>query len=119
MQECKIYFSIDDDLTEADIREKGWRGDVIVEIDGLIFNPTIMTPNRLLSEFNFSLRQNRFYDTDPNLVFVEETSRQKIIDAVVALKTSGYFSKIKPIDLQAKFKDEPNLQTLNGWIRVY
>ena len=119
MNKCEIFFSIDDELTDLDIQEKGWRGDVIVKIGEALFNPTIITLQRLMQEFNDAISQEQVYNIDPNLILVEQTEKRQIIKTLKELFLNGYFNKIKEIDLKKEFTYCKNLQKIENWIQVF
>ncbi len=120
MEKCKIFFSIDDDLTELDIIEKGWRGDVLVEINEALFKPTLITPERLFNEFNIATSKNQVYDIDNNIVLVEKTDKSSIVNTLLKLIDLGYFSRVKQVDLVKDLNFTNNLlYDLKNWVRVY
>ena len=119
MNKCEIFFSVDDELTELDIQEKGWRGDVIVKIGESLFNPIIITPQRLISEFNDAVSHNQVYDIEPNIILVEKTEKKQIITTLEVLFQNGYFNKIKGIDLKTEFAYSKKLQEIKNWIQVF
>lgn len=51
-----IYFGEDNDLSEWEAINKGWRKDVYVFINESIFNLNVYTPTRLLQDFEFIFR---------------------------------------------------------------
>lgn len=120
MKTCNIFFSVDDSLTELDIIEKGWRGDILVQIENVLFNPTVFTPERLCNEFNNANSKKQVYDIDNNIVLVEKTDRLSIIETLAKLVDLGYFTKVKQVDLKKDFNFTKNaLCDLKNWIQVY
>ena len=120
MNKCEIFFSTNDDRAEDEAPDKGWRGDIIVKIGEELFNPTTMTPDRLLVEFNRSFAKKKVYDIDNNLILVEQADRNTIIKTLVELTKGGYFSKVKPIDLKQEYAScFQELQDLKNWTKVY
>lgn len=115
-----IYFSNNDDLIESDIMEKGWRGDILVKIDNLFFHPMVITLERLTKEFNDAINANRIYEIEPNLILVKETNRETIIDTLLSLIIDGYFSNVKPVNLEKFLLDyDKHLQSVEAWVKVY
>jgi len=120
MDKCEIFFSVDSQLIEFDIQEKGWRGDIIVKIGDEIFKPILITPTRLFHEFQQSINQNQIYDIEPNIILVEKTVKKTIINTIIELCNNGYFSKVKPIDLEQEYSlYSRELQEIKNWVKVY
>jgi hypothetical protein len=121
MNDCEIFFSEDDELVELYFIEKGWRGDIIVKIGDDLFKPEAITPDRLLSEFNYSIDEGRVYDISPCLILAENVKKETIIKTIAELARKGYyFGEFKPIDLKKEFsKVFQELQDLKNWVKVY
>lgn len=100
MNDCEIYFSENDELTEMEVQQKEWRGDIIVKITGGLFKPIVITPSRLFIDFSYSINEGRIYEIEPNLILVKKTDRVTIIETLLKLTKIGYFSKIEPVDLK-------------------
>lgn len=115
-----IYFSSVNDKIEEGIIEKGWRGDILVEIDDLYYNPSVITIERLNREFNNALIKNQFYDIDNNIVLVQETSEDCIIKTLIYLINNNYFSNVKPVNLTTFLLDyDSALQNIGSWVKVW
>lgn len=120
MNDCEIYFSENDELTEMEVQQKEWRGDIIVKIAGDLFKPIVITPSRLFIDFNYSINEGRIYEIEPNLILVKKTDRVTIIETLLKLTKIGYFSKIEPVDLKQEYaKCFQELQDLKNWVKVY
>lgn len=120
MNDCEIYFSEDDELTEIEVQQKEWRGDIIVKFAGGLFKPMVITPSRLFIDFNYSINEGRVYEIKPNLILVEKTDRVTIIETLLKLAKIGYFSRIEPVDLKKEYaKYFQELQYLKNWIKVH
>ncbi len=119
-KKCEIYFSENDELTELDIQQKCWRGDIIVKIGNKIFQPKVITPERLLSEFNFSINNGNIFKFDKYLILVKATNRESIISTLLKLVEINYFSKLNEVDLKQKYVNAfKELQELKNWVKVY
>lgn len=115
-----IYFSNNDEIIEYDIIEKGWRGDILVEINKNFYHLTVITLDRLSKEFNDAVAENRIYNIDTNIVLVTETSRRIIIETLLYLIDNGYFINAKPVDLNEFLLDfDKDLQVIESWVKVY
>lgn len=120
MKKCEIFFSENDALTEFEMQQKEWRGDIIVKIGDDLFMPTVITPSRLFVDFNYSINDGRPYNLDPNIILVDKTERDTIINILVKLTEIGFFSRMKPTDLKTKYAHVfQELQDLKNWVQVY
>lgn len=120
MKKCEIFFSENDALAEFEIQQKELRGDIIVKIGDDLFMPTVITPSRLFVDFNYSINEGRLYNLDPNLILVDKTERDTILNILVKLTEIGFFSRMKPIDLKTKYAHVfQELQDLKNWVKVY
>ena len=55
MENLEIFFSGNDELTEFEVQQKEYRNDIIVKVGKNLFQPLVITPSRLLSDFNYSI----------------------------------------------------------------
>ena len=120
MEKMEIYFSENDELTEFEVQQKEYRSDIIVKVGKKLFQPMVITPPRLLSDFNYSISEGEIFKFEPNLILVEKTDKNTIINILVKLNELNYFSELNPVDLKKIYKTYfTELQDLNNWIRVY
>ena len=114
MEKMEIYFSENDELTEFEVQQKGYRSDIIVKVGKKLFHPMVITPPRLLSDFNYSISEGEIFKFEPNLILVEKTDKNTIIDILIKL------NELNPVDLKEIYKTYfTDLQDLNNWVRVY
>lgn len=120
MEKMEIYFSENDELTEFEVQQKEYRSDIIVKVGKKLFQPMVITPSRLLSDFNYSISEGEIFKFEPNLILVEKTDKNTIIDILIKLNELNYFSELNPVDLKEIYKTYfTDLQDLNNWVRVY
>ena len=96
MNQLKIYFLYDDELSEYEAINKGFRVDVFVKIDNQFFNLRIYDMIRLQQDFDCCIDRDGYYPVDPNLVLVTEVTKNEIVNTVKNLYTQKYFNEIKP-----------------------
>ena len=120
MEKMEIYFSENDELTEFEVQQKEYRSDIIVKVGKKLFQPMVITPSRLLSDFNYSISEGEIFKFEPNLILVDKTDKNTIIDILIKLNELNYFSELNPVDLKEIYKTYfTDLQDLNNWVRVY
>lgn len=69
---------------------------------------------------NYSISEGEIFKFEPNLILVEKTDKNTIIDILIKLNELNYFSELNPVDLKKIYKTYfTELQDLNNWIRVY
>ena len=98
MDKIRIYFSEDTPLAEYEAVNKGYRADIFVEINEKIYNVRTYSIIRLQQDYERLRELTGFYYTDPNLIIVENTSKEEIIYTINRHYEGKYFDGIKPID---------------------
>lgn len=91
----KITYEYDDERTEIESSWKGWRSDIIVEIDGDRFKINVFDPTRLMQDIETELETNACYTTDPNLIIVKEVTKETIEKTLEHQARQGYFDMLK------------------------
>jgi len=120
MDKIKIFLSDDSELADYAFIDKCFRSDVLVQIGNELYKPNFYHIVRLTQEYNDSISANEVYEIDNNVVLVEETSKKKIIEAILALHKAKYFNKVKPINLLEEYNSySTELQKLSNWKQVY
>lgn len=123
MENIKIFFADDDDYTEYSSIENGSRNDIVVQVKGKLYHPSVYSLFTLTQEFNEAMQNRRVYDIDNNLVLVENLNKENIVETLVYLARANYFQRVKEITLDSEFRESfilfPHLKTLEGWVRVY
>ncbi|MBD5144218.1 MAG: hypothetical protein HDT22_11570 [Ruminococcus sp.] len=107
-----IYFSLDDELSEFEAINKGYRNDVYAVIDKKIFQLNIYTPIRLIQDFEIEIRYYGFYPVDNNLVLVTNTDKKTIISTVLNLYANHYFNDFNDIKSVTE-------KQIDSFIKVY
>lgn len=107
MVRVSIYLSNGSEGIESESISKGFRTDIYVKINKKIFNVRAYTLKRLEQDYNSELDWNGFFSIEPNLILVEDTSKEKIIFVINKLHEQGYFHELKnieEIDIKKLFK---------------
>lgn len=91
----KITYEYDDERTEIEACWKGWRSDIIVEIDGDSFKINVYDPTRLMQDIETELETHECYTTDPNLIIVKEVKKETIEKTLEHQARQGYFDMLK------------------------
>ncbi len=116
----KIYFTVDDEFSEADFIDKGCRGDVLVEIDGKFYNPDIITFDRLSLAVNYAFSRGDNCESQPCQILVKEAGKERIIRAVLECYNKKFFDSFIPISLENVFAGSvPEFANISNWIQVY
>lgn len=98
MKSINIYFGEDSELAEYEAISKGYRIDIYVEIENDFFNVNVYSMIRLKQDFESEVESYGFYAIDPNLIIVNNTTKNEIIFTLNKLYGQEYFQNIKPIE---------------------
>jgi hypothetical protein len=96
MEEIKIYFQYDTELSEFEAIQKGYRVDVFVKVGGIYFNLKVFDIIRLQQEFKSEVDSEGYYAVEPNLILVKEVNKKEILCTIRNLYKQKYFEEIKP-----------------------
>jgi len=96
MEEIKIYFQYDTELSEFEAIQKGYRVDVFVKIGETYFNLRVFDIIRLQQEFESEVDSEGYYAVEPNLILVKEVNKKEILCTIRNLYKQKYFDEIKP-----------------------
>lgn len=91
-----IYFSDDSEALEIEAVDRGWRNDVYVLIDNLLFHLNVYTIERLDKDFKIELEYYGYYTVDSNMILVISSDKNTIISTILHLYKQAYFKEIKP-----------------------
>ncbi len=115
----KIYFSCDSPLTEKEILAKGWRDDIVIEVNGNYYTVEFLTLDRLIGEFENSIESKENYIIDNTTIIVDDISRDSIIRHIKMLDRN-FFEKQSPLKLDEQYRFAfEELQNIENWIEVY
>lgn len=116
--EIKIYFSEDNEKTEMEaIENKGYRSDIIVTIDGAIYHPEFITPERLSIEAALLEDSFKGYFEKFTTIIVKEVNKETIINTICLLAQTSYFSYFTPYN--KKMLIDRGCDDLEKYIQVY
>lgn len=87
----EIIYKNDTKENEKKSFEIGYRDDVIVKANHRNYNLHLITLNKLLQEFYISNCQNGYYLTKPNMIIVEDLTKENIQKAIFASNHSCFF----------------------------
>jgi hypothetical protein len=112
-----IFFEDGTEFAELEAVQKGYRTNVIVEIDNIFYKINIISLHRLTQEFIEIKKQGKFYNMEPNLLLVEDCSKQEIIETVLyQVKHSCFFEETKPY---CDFNANENMRVYsNAWFNT-
>lgn len=91
-----VYFSDDSEAFEIEAVDRGWRNDVYVLIDNILFHLNVYTLERLGQDFKTELEYCGYYTVDSNMILVASSDKETIISTILHLYTQKYFEEIKP-----------------------
>lgn len=115
----KIYFSCDSPLIEKEIRAKGWRDDILIEIHGNYYTIEFLTLDRLIGEFENSIESNENYIISNTTIIVDDISKDSIINHITLLDLD-FFEDQTPLKLDKQYRLAfKELQNIDNWIEVY
>lgn len=109
MNNFEIYFEEDSDLMEFESESKGYRNDIFVKEQNLVYKLNVYSIIRLQQDFDSEIESYGYYAIEPNIILVREVKKDEIIDTLLKLKNQNYFSEILP-------SKEINIE---GFIKVY
>ena len=90
----KITYENDTELAALDAIERGYRSDVIVEIGEKKYKVCIMSIVRLQQEFMTERQYYGYYCADPNMLLVEDATKEEIERVIKAAFEEKYFEKL-------------------------
>lgn len=118
--QIKIFFSEDSYLTELEMSQKGWRGDIVVEFESQTYMVEFITFERLTNEYRYSIQEGRIYFIDTTTIIVDSTDKKTIIDTILNLYQSNSLLNLRKVDLKEEYKTVfVELQDLKNWVQVY
>lgn len=118
--QIKIFFSEDSYLTELEMTQKGWRGDIVVEFEGQTYMVEFITFERLTNEYRYSIQEGGICLIFSSTIIVDSTDKKTIIDKILNFCQSHSLSCLRKVDLKEEFKAAfVELQDLNNWVQVY
>lgn len=91
-----IYFSDDSEAFEIEAVDRGWRNDVYVLIDNILFHLNVYTLVRLSQDFETESEYYGYYTVDSNMILVDSSDKETIISTILHLYSQKYFEEIKP-----------------------
>lgn len=93
----EVYCLYNDERTEFEAIAKGWRNDIYVKSGSQYYHLNVYDIVRLKQDFETELEDYGIYNSDPNMVLVNEVSRDEIKRQVARLYENKYFEAIKQV----------------------
>lgn len=90
----KIIYEYDTERNEDEAEWKGFRSDVVVEINDKLLNVYITTAVRLMQDATTEIDENGYYESIPNTIIVDNVTKDRIEYTIKKLVERGYFDKI-------------------------
>ena len=98
MNELNIYFTDDSELAEYEATSRGYRIDVFVKIDNNFYNVRVYTMIRLRQNFDSDMKTYGLCLSEPNMILVNDSNRNEIIETIKKIYKQKYFDEIKPVE---------------------
>ena len=90
----EIYFEDNSELAEFEALNKGYRKDVIVQINNKKYRVYITSILRLQQDFETEQAYSGYYLSEPNTILVNETSADEIRKTILKLYQCKYFDRL-------------------------
>ena len=90
----KIIYEDDTELAEIEAKDRGYRCDVVVETDKKKYKVYITSMIRLQQDFDASQQYYGYYCADPNMLLVEDVTKEEIEKVIKAVFEEKYFEKL-------------------------
>ena len=91
----EIIYENDTLLEEHEALDKGYRCDVVVLIGGVKFKVYVVSMVRLQQDFITEIKDSGYYLSEPNIIIVNETSKEEIEFTIKQMYECKYFEKLK------------------------
>ncbi len=90
----KIYYEDDTESAEFEAFNRGYRRDVIVEIGDKKYQVEIISMVRLQQDFKIEQRNYGYYLTPPNMLIVEDVTKEEIQKMVLQMYQCKFFERL-------------------------
>lgn len=90
----EIYFEDDTNLATIEGEDKGYRSDVIVRIGNRRYQVYVTSMIRLQQDFETEFAYKGFFQSEPNMILVKNTTKQEIIETIKKMYECGYFETL-------------------------
>lgn len=90
----KIVYEDNSELANFEAENKGYRKDVIVELNNKYYKLYIITFQRLQQDFEMEYRDSHYYLQEPNTIIVNTMSKDEIEFVIEKMSKSDYFEKL-------------------------
>ncbi|MBI3511837.1 MAG: hypothetical protein HY064_14340 [Bacteroidetes bacterium] len=94
----EIFLKDDDERSEYESLNKGFRNDVYIKVDNKYYNVSVYNIVRLQQDFEEESNSSGYYSMEANLILVNEVTKPEIVFTIQKLVDEKYFHKLKPID---------------------
>lgn len=98
MSKLEIIYMFDDERTNLEAPDRGYRSHIFVEIELSIYKVIFFDIVRLYQEYTSEIDNSGFYSIDQNVILVKEVTKKEITNTVLGLYKDGYFDLIKSCD---------------------
>lgn len=92
--EVKIIFENDNELADIEAECKEYRRDVVVEIDNRRYKVFIISLSRLQQDFKSEFEYSGYYESEPNMILVQNTTKKEIIATINKMYRCKYFEAL-------------------------
>lgn len=91
----EIFSSKDEYINEL-AQAKGYRLDIVIKIEELLYELAVFDTCRLLQDFTSDYEQYNYYQIENNLILVKEVTIEEIIKTVQGLYMQDFFKRLSP-----------------------
>lgn len=94
VMDCEIIFEDNTKLADIEGEDRGYRSDIIVRIGNRSYQIYVTSLIRLQQDFETEFEYKGYFQSEPNMVLVQNTTRNEIIETIKKMYECGYFEAL-------------------------
>jgi len=98
----KILVLNNSDSYILEMKNKGFRDDVFVQIGNNYYKMFLYDKTRLIQDYDLSVLTMKSYVPEPNMLIVDKLTNDQIIEFIRACYEEDYFEYLKPCKLNSR-----------------
>lgn len=98
MDTVNVFCLDNSELAEYESVNRGFRGDIYVEISGEYYQLNVYDLVRLQQDFETEQEEYGVFSAEPNLVLVKEVNTEEIKKLIINLYKQKYFEGVKSLN---------------------